>query len=107
MSDRDDDRHEPDDFDHDAPATAEEVAASQRLRDALERAADGGDAAGLSPEVELALSLRAAWDPGPLSLDESRAVLDATPSAQELELATSLREALAARSEPRAGDHDT
>jgi len=109
MSDRDDDRHEPDDLDPDAPATAEEVAASQRLRDALESA--GGGAAsleegtqGTSPEVELALSLRAAWDPAPLSVDESRAVLDATPSAEEQELAIRLRDSLARKHEPRAGD---
>ena len=103
MSDRDrdpHDRHEPDDFDPDAPPTEEEVAASRRLRDALER---GGPAlAGdRSPEVELALSLRAAWDPAALSVDESRAVLDATPSAEEQELATALREALADTREPR------
>jgi hypothetical protein len=104
MSDREDDRHEPDDLDPDAPATAEEVAASQRLRDALEGGAPLGDVA---PEVELALSLRSAWDPGSLSADESRAVLDATPSADEQLLATSLREALASGAEPAGGDADT
>jgi hypothetical protein len=105
---RDDHRPEPDDIDPDAPASAEEIAASQRLRDALEgvlgaRGA-GGSGAGASPEVALALSLRAAWDPAALSVDESRAVLDATPSAEEQELAAQLREALAEAREPRAGD---
>jgi hypothetical protein len=100
------DAHEPEDIDPDAPATAEEVAASKRLRDALETAT-APPGASRSPEIELALSLRAAWDPTALSLDESRAVLDATPSAEEQQLATSLREALDAKREPRAGDpHD-
>jgi hypothetical protein len=110
MSDRDrdpHDRHEPDDLDPDAPPTEEEVAASRRLRDALEggAAALTGDA---TPEVELALSLRAAWDPSALSVDESRAVLDATPSAEEQELATALREALATREplSPTTPAHD-
>jgi hypothetical protein len=107
MSDRDDDRHEPDDLDPDAPATAEEVAASQRLRDALEGAGTASLAEELSPEAVLALSLRAAWAPTPLSVDESRAVLDATPSAEEQALATALREALARKHEPRAADPDT
>jgi hypothetical protein len=110
MVDRDlEDPH--DDIDPDAPASAEEVAASKRLRDALERA--GGDAlAGASgdatsPEIELALSLRAAWDPGTLSVDESLAMLDATPSAEEQDLAVRLRDALAAKREPVAADGAT
>lgn len=114
MSDRDDDRHAPDLDDPDAPATAEEVAASERLRDALDGALAGlgvipdaaaapEDATG-SPELELALSLRAAWQPGSLSADESHAVLDAVPSAEEQELAAVLREALDARREPRLTD---
>lgn len=114
MSDRDDDRHAPDLDDPDAPATAEEIAASERLRDALEGALAGGVVApgapagagpnSSSPELELALSLRAAWQPGSLSADESHAVLDAVPSAEEQELAATLREALAARREPRVTD---
>lgn len=110
MSDRDrdpHDRHEPDDLDPDAPATAEEVAASQRLRDALEGAPAASLGEALSPEVELALSLRAAWDPAALSVDESRAVLDATPSADEQVLATALRDSLARTHEPRTADPDT
>ncbi len=105
MSDRDDDRHEPDSEPHpDAPPSEEEVAASKRLRDALERSGSGLLAADTSPEVELALSLRAAWDPAAISVDESRAVLDATPSAEEQVLAVALRDSLARKHEPRAGD---
>ncbi len=106
MSDRDDDRHEPDDLDPDAPPSEEEVAASKRLRDALESAGTGISSADTSPEVELALSLRAAWDPAALSVDESRAVLDATPSADEQALAVALRDSLAGKQEPRTGDPD-
>lgn len=97
--DRDGDRN--DDFDDpEAPASAEEIAASQRLRDALATAEKPGAAAlldgqaRLGPEIELALSLRAAWDPSALSTDENRAVLDATPEAEELELAVALRDQL-------------
>ena len=102
----------PDDFDDpDAPASAEEIAASQRLRDALETPLETparGSAASVSPHaepaIELALSLRAAWDPTAISSDENRAVLDATPSAEEQKLANELREALDTRREPRTGD---
>lgn len=97
MSERDDDRHEPDELDPDAPASAEEIAASRRLRDALAGVVTG---APVSPEHELALSLRAAWDPAALTVDESRAVLDATPSADEQALALALRDALAGTGEP-------
>lgn len=107
MSERDDDRHGPDDLDPDAPASAEEIAASQRLRDALAGAKAGAvHEDPLSPELELALSLRAAWDPTSLSVDESRAVLDATPSAEEQDLAAKLRDTLAEAREPREGDPD-
>ena len=101
MSDRDDDRHGPD---SDAPPTEEEVAASKRLRDALGSADSGLLSSDTSPEVELALSLRAAWAPSAISVDESRAVLDATPSAEEQVLAVALRDSLARKHEPRAGD---
>jgi hypothetical protein len=93
-----------DDIDPDAPASEEEIAASRRLRDALE-SADAGEAP--SPEVELALSLKAAWEPGALSVDESRAMLDATPSAEEQELAAALRDALATSREATATDPST
>ncbi len=97
MVDRDAERPH-DDIDPDAPASAEEVAASKRLRDALE----GGATADASPEVDLALALRAAWDPGALSADESRAMLDATPSAEEQDLAAQLRDALASTADATA-----
>lgn len=119
MTERDDKRPGGgrDDFDDpDAPASAEEIAASQRLRDALEGAEKLGKGAlprDVAPEVELALSLRAAWDPPALGADENRAVVDAIPSAEELALAVALRdgldrhpfaEVLRAAYEPRAID---
>ena len=97
MVDRDDD-------DPDAPASAEEIAASQRLRDALAGHAGGG---ATDPEIVLALALKAAWDPGALSEDESRAVLDVTPTAEEQEYALALREALAVERAPREADQAT
>ena len=93
MTDRDDD------IDPDAPASAEEIAASKRLRDALDTGAHGSALGGdeASDEIALALALKAAWDPNALSVDESHAMLDATPSAEEQELAAALRDALATR----------
>ena len=78
MSDRDDDRHEPDELDPDAPASEEEVLASQRLRDALESARGAGASfpADASPEVELALSLRAAFSPAALDAASHQAIID-------------------------------
>jgi hypothetical protein len=108
MVERDDDRHGAGSEEHDdpdAPASAEEVAASKRLRDALENASVGAFDVPATPEAELAFALRAAWDPGVLSVDESRAVLDATPSAEEQALATLLRDALAEKREPVESDH--
>jgi hypothetical protein len=107
MSDRDDDRRvTPDEIDPDAPASAEELAASQRLRDALE-GKSSGPGVDHTAEIELALSLRAAWDPDAISSDENRAVVDATPSAEEQEIASRLREALEEKRDPRAGDPAT
>jgi hypothetical protein len=93
-----------DDIDPDAPASEEEIAASRRLRDALD-SPNAGERP--SPEIALALSLKAAWDPVALSVDESRAMLDATPSAEEQELAAALRDSLATRREPAASDPST
>ncbi len=110
MVERDEDRPAPppDDDDPDAPASAEEIAASQRLRDALAgtdlRALDEALAPRASPELELALALRAAWDPATLSENESRAVLDVTPTAEEQRAAAALRDALADHRAPTAGD---
>ena len=107
MVERDEDRlgsHPPDD-DPDAPASAEEIAASQRLRDALAGTAEGLELDETpSPELELALALRAAWDPATISEDESRAVLDVTPTAEEQHDAAALRDALAEGCAPRATD---
>jgi hypothetical protein len=98
MVDREDDRPGPDDIDDpDAPASAEEVAASKRLRDALEGAGAGALESG-------ALSLRAAWDPAALSVDESLAMLDATPSAEEQDSALRLRDLLATKREALVTD---
>ena len=110
MVERDEDRPAPppDDDDPDAPASAEEIAASQRLRDALAgtdlRALDEALAPRASPELELALALRAAWDPATLSENESRAVLDVTPTAEEQRAAAALRDALADHRAPTTGD---
>ncbi|MBS2015151.1 MAG: hypothetical protein JST00_19830 [Deltaproteobacteria bacterium] len=71
--------------DPDAPPTPEEVAASQRLRDALETGTDVPD---------LALSLRAAWSPEPISARDHQEIVDAVPSSSELAAAEALRLAL-------------
>lgn len=100
MAERDD-WYTPDEDDPDAAPTAEEIAASERLRDALAardatmlRGDVGESTEPVAPEIALALSLRAAWAPGALSDDESRAVVDATPSAEEQASAARLRDAL-------------
>ena len=106
MSHREDDPGDaPDrDVDPDAPASAEEVAASQRLRDALEGTARGAAAGSAEPVIELAMALKAAWDPEAIAADENRAVLDAVPSAEEQAEGAQLRDALAHQREPRASD---
>ena len=97
MADRDDPSRTPDDLDPDAPPTAEEVAASQRLRDALEKRVAPEDADDdVARELELVASLRAAWDPSTLGDDENDAAIDALPSEDEVVLAAALRDALAA-----------
>ncbi|MDB4940682.1 MAG: hypothetical protein JWP97_216 [Labilithrix sp.] len=104
MVERDDDPGAPGarDEDPDAPASAEEALASGRLRDALAGRIDEGE---LDPataaDVAFALALQAAWDPGTLSVDESQALVDALPSAEEQRLAAVLRDALEAPA-PRA-----
>lgn len=62
----------------DAPPSAEEIAASQRLRDALddERIAD--------PDAELLRSLRSAYSPASLARDEHASLVDAVPTADEI-----------------------
>jgi hypothetical protein len=104
MSDRDDDRHEPDDLDPEAPASAEELAASERLRDALA----GAPSRAAAEELELVGALRAAWAPRALSVDESRDVLEVTLTRSDVEEAHAvrLRDALDLEREPGEGDHD-
>jgi hypothetical protein len=81
-------------IDPDAPPSAEEVAASQRLRDALE----GKVVDPLDPELEndvlLAKSLRAAWAPDAIDEGMHAEMLDELPTEEELVLAAELREAL-------------
>lgn len=103
MADREDKRPTPpEEMDPDAPATPDEIAASQRLRDALEAGSSGASAArDAAPEVDLVASLRSAWSPDAISDEEHRAIVDATPTADEIEAAALLRDALAT-SEPSA-----
>jgi hypothetical protein len=79
-----DDREKDDEL---AP-TEEEVAASKRLRDALE------DPSIDDPDADLARSLRAAFDPAALDAGVHAQILDDVPTAEELELAAELRDAL-------------
>lgn len=72
--------------DPDAPPTPEEVAASQRLRDSLEK----GEGA-----PELVDSLRAAWSPAEIRAQDHKAIVDDAPSsAAEIAAAEALRIAL-------------
>jgi len=87
------------DDDPDAPPSEEELAASARLRDALDGHASADPAT--DADVALVASLRAAWAPGALPADEHAAIVDATPSVAELEAAERLRKAL----ETGAPDH--
>jgi len=87
--------YDPDD-DPDAPPSAEEVAASQRLRDAL---AGGKAASSASDYEEMAIvdSLKAAWSPDALHEGVHAEMLDDVPmSAEEIALAEELRESLRA-----------
>jgi hypothetical protein len=64
--------------DPDAPPSEEELAAANKLRDALERpAAAKGDSGGAGGgDAELAQALSAAWSPRPLGAEEQRALLE-------------------------------
>jgi hypothetical protein len=89
------DRPGPDDAskspDGDDPPTPDEIAASERLRDALE------DPSKNDPDADLARSLQAAFAPEPLAASElgelAAAALDASP--EELRAAEALRDRLA------------
>ena len=77
----------------DAPASADEVAASKRLREALE---DLENVASKSDDLDLVRSLRAAWSPDALDESAHAAMLDDMPiSAEEMRLAAKLRDGLA------------
>ena len=62
-----------------APATDEEVAASQKLRDALD-------------EDPVASALKAAWAPEPISAEAHQRIVDDVPTAGELEIAARAEE---------------
>lgn len=72
----------------DAPASEEELAASKRLRDALE------DPSIEDPDADLARSLRVAFDPSPIEASAHAQIVDDVPTAEEIELAAELRDAL-------------
>jgi hypothetical protein len=74
--------------DDELPPTEEEVAASKRLREALE------DPSIDDPDADLARSLRAAFDPTAIDEGVHAQMLDDVPTAEELELAAELRDAL-------------
>lgn len=77
-----------DEKDDSIPPSEEELAASKRLRDALEDPSIG------DPDADLARSLRAAFDPSPLAASAHAQIVDDVPTAEELELAAELRDAL-------------
>jgi hypothetical protein len=81
------DRKGPED---ELPPTEEEVAASKRLRDALE------DPSIVDPDADLARSLRAAFDPSPIAASAHAEIVDDVPTAEALLLAAELRDALEA-----------
>lgn len=62
--------------DSDAPPSAEEVAASQKLREALEKGHD-----------PIANALKAAWAPEPITAEAHDRILDDVPTEEELRLA--------------------
>ncbi len=81
-------------IDPDAPPSAEEIAASKRLRDALE-APSTAPAKSSQDDLDLVSSLRAAWAPEPLDERAHAEILDDMPmSPEEIARAAELREAL-------------
>jgi hypothetical protein len=77
-----------DEKDDSIPPSEEELAASKRLRDALE------DPSIEDPDADLARSLRAAFDPTPIAAEAHAQIVDDVPTEEELELAAELRDAL-------------
>lgn len=105
MADREEKRPPGDEIDPDAPPTAEEVAASQRLRDSLERGPRVFAGTGEQTDVpELVESLRAAWSPEEISDSAHQEIIDAVPTADELASAEALRLALEEPSTVTGGD---
>jgi hypothetical protein len=75
--------------DDEPPVTEEELAASKRLRDALD------DASIPSAEADLARSLRAAWEPPAIDDEELRAIAEGSAvTDEERARASELRDAL-------------
>ncbi len=85
----DDKRKVIEEIDPDAPPSAEEIAASKRLRDALD------DPSIEDPDADLARSLRAAFAPEPITAAEHAALVDDIATPEEIALANELRDALA------------
>ena len=81
-------KKQPDDIDPDAPPSAEEIAASQRLRDALEDPSLPND------DAELARALKAAWAPEALEADAIDAIALSALDPEESRAAELLRDAL-------------
>jgi hypothetical protein len=90
MAERDDKRHDGE-IAPDAPASAEELAEAEHLRDALAAGARSDDLVG---------ALRAAWAPEPLDEGVHAAMLDDLPTAEEIARANELRAELEAKSPP-------
>lgn len=103
MSDHGNDkRREPTgaEIDPDAPPSAEEVLAAERLRDALEGGAPSAAAGAEQADLELLSSLRAAWSPDALDARAHAELLDDMPmSAEEIAAASALRDALEGKSD--------
>jgi hypothetical protein len=78
----------PDFEDLDPPPTDEEIAASKRLRDALD------DPSIPSAEADLARSLKNAWAPDAIDDEELRAISELAATSDERKAAESLREGL-------------
>lgn len=75
-------------IDPDAPPSAEEIAASQRLRDALE------DPSLPNEDADLARALKAAWAPEPIAGAELGSIVETSLDPAEVRAAARLRDAL-------------
>jgi hypothetical protein len=94
-AERDPERPDPVEVDPDAPPTAEELAAAERLRDALEQAPHDSSSDDGHGDLDLVASLRSAWAPDALDTAAQAELVDlATASSEERELAAVLRDRL-------------